>query len=163
MASGKKCIYCSRDQNLRNSWVQVLSRLRVWDSLPPSHFLFSSLLASSAGSLPCGGHGALAAPCDIPPSCQEERPLFPIQQNPRTGSPWPGLVTQGSLKPRAGWAPPEQQGLRRARDGGRSKKNLHVRGHRRWAGTEQAPPQRPASPPLPAFAGGSRAAPTRLA
>ena len=35
----------------------------------------------------CGGQGALAAPSDIPPSCQEERPLFPIQQKPQDGLP----------------------------------------------------------------------------
>ncbi|KAM7226891.1 hypothetical protein CapIbe_021966 [Capra ibex] len=38
--------------------------------------------------------------------------FFRSNENPRMGSPWPGLVTQGSLKPRAESAPPKQQGLR---------------------------------------------------
>lgn len=47
---------------------------------------------------------------------ERKGPFSRSNKNPRMGSPWPGLVTQGSLKPRAGSTPSKQQGLRQVRE-----------------------------------------------
>ena len=101
-------------------------------------------------------------PLDIPHSCQEERPSFPVQVKPRMGSHWPGLVTHVSLKPRAGSDLLKRQGLRRGKGWEGSEENPRVGGQRRWAGAGQTPPQLPASPPPPAANGRDGVAPTKL-